>query len=102
MVKPGTALGLYLPWVRLSLRILLYQVFYNFCTTESILQLIWRKELSISDLLAQVEGKNRLRNGTLILQVGKDGDGSSEGYVRVVQDQDAIKRYTLKPGFGQA
>ena len=56
-----------------SLRILLYQVFNNFYATESILQLIWRKELSISDLLAQVEGKNRLRNGTLILQVVKDG-----------------------------
>ena len=31
--------------------------------------------MSISDLLAQVEGKNRLRIGTLILQVVKDGDG---------------------------
>ena len=99
MVKPGKALGLYLSLVRLSLRILLYQVFYNFRAPESILQLIWRKRLPISDLLAQVEGKNRLRNGTLILQVVKDGDGSSEGYVGVVQAQDAIKRYTLKPVF---
>ena len=77
-------------------------MFYNFHATESILQLIWRKGLSISDLLAQGEGKNRLRNGTLILQVVKDGDGSSEGYVGVVQAQDAIKRYTLKPRFRQA
>jgi len=55
--------------------------------------------VSISDLLAQIEGKNQLRNGTLILQLVKDGDGSSEGYVGVVQTQDAIKRYTLKPIF---
>ena len=79
VVKPGMALGLYLSWVRFSLRILLYQVFYTFRATESILQLIWRKGLSISDLLSQVEGKNRLRNGILILQVVKDGDGSREG-----------------------
>ena len=98
-MKAGTVLGLYLSWLRLSLRILLYQVFYNFRATESILQLIWRKGLSISDLLAQVEGKNRLRNGTLILQVGKDGDSSKEGYVGVVQAQDAIKRCTLTPVF---
>ena len=52
--------------------------------------------------LTQVEGKNRLRNGTLILQLVKDGDDSSEGYVGVVQAQDAIKRYTFKPGFRQA
>ena len=77
-------------------------MFYNFHATESISQLIWRKGLSISDLLAQVEGKNRLRNGTLILQVVKDGDGSSEGYVGVVQAQDTIKRYTLKPRFHHA
>ena len=88
--------------VRLSLRILLYQVFYNFHATESILQLIWRKGLSISDLLAQIEGKNRLRNGTLILQVVKDGNGSTEGYVGVVQAQDAIKRCTLTPIFHNA
>ena len=73
-MKPGTALGLYLSWVRLSLRIFLYQVFYNFHAPESILKLIWRKELFISNLLAQVEGKNRLRNGTLTLQVGKNRD----------------------------
>ena len=102
MVKPGTALGLYLSWVRLSLRILLYQVFYNFHVPESILQLIWRKRLSISDLLAQVEFKNRLRNGTLILQVVKDGDSSKDGYVGVVQAQDAIKRCTLTPVFHNA
>ena len=95
MVKPGTALGLYLSWVRLSLRILLYQVFYNICATESILKLIWRQGLSISDLLAQVEGKNRLRNGTLILQVVKDGDSSKDRYVGIVQAQDTIKRCTL-------
>ena len=77
-------------------------MFYNFHATESILQLIWRKGLSISDLLAQIEGKNRLRNGTLILQVVKDGNGSTEGYVGVVQAQDAIKRYTLKLRFRHA
>ena len=75
---------------------------YNFHATESILQLIWIKWFSISDLLAQVEGKNRLRNGTFILQVVKDGDGSREGHVWVVQAQDAIKRYTLKPRVCQA
>ena len=85
--------------VRLSLRILLYQVFYNFHATESILQLIWRKGLSISDLLALVEGKNRLRNGTLILQLVKDGDGSKDGYVGVVPAQDTVKSNTLKPIF---
>ena len=74
-------------------------MFYNFQATESISQLIWRKGLSISDLLAQVEGKNRLRNGTLILQVVKDGDGSSEGYVGVVQAQEGFKRYTLRAVF---
>ena len=57
---------------------------YNFRATESILQLIWRKGLSVSDLLDLVEGKNKLRNGTLILQLVKDGDGSSERYVGVV------------------
>ena len=93
------ALGPYLSWVRLSLRILLYQVFYNFHAPESILQLIWRKGLSILDLLAQVEGKNRLRNGTFILQLVKDGEGSREGSVGVAQAQDAIKRYALKPVF---
>ena len=77
-------------------------MFCNFRATESILKLIWRKGLSISDLLAQVEGKNRLRNGTLILLLVKDGDGSREGYVVVVQAQDAIKRYVLKPVFHQA
>ena len=30
------------------------------------------------NLLAQVEGKNRLRNSTLILHVVKEGDASSE------------------------
>ena len=98
-MKPGTAKGLNLTGVRLSLSILLYQVFCNFCATESILKLIWRKGLSISDLLAQVEGKNRLRNGTLILQVVKDGDSSKDGYVGVVQVQDAIKKCTLTPVF---
>ena len=75
-------------------------MFYNFLATESILQLIWRKGLSISDLLAQVEGKNRLRHGTLILQVVKEGDGSREGYVGVVQAQDTIIiSSALKPIF---
>ena len=74
-------------------------MFYNFHATESNLQLIWRKGLSISDLLAQVEGKNRLRNGTLILQLVKDGDGSREGYVGVVQAQDTIINSALKPVF---
>ena len=77
-------------------------MFYNFHATESILQLIWRKGSSISDLLAQVEGKNRLRNGTLILQLVKNGDGSSEGYFWILQAQDTIKMYTLNPGFCQA
>jgi len=58
--------------------------------------------LSISDLLAQVEGKNRLRNGTFILQLVKDGEGSREGFVGVAQAQDAIKRYALKPRVFQA
>ena len=102
MVKPGRALGSELSWAILSLRILLYQLFYNFHATESVLQLSWRKELSISDLLAQVEGKNRLRNGPLILQLVKDGDCSREGYVGVVRAQDAIKSYALKPRFHQA
>ena len=79
MVKPGMALGLYLSWVRLSLRILIIKCSINFRATESILQLIWRKGLSISDLLSQVEGKNRLRNSTLILQLVKNGNGSREG-----------------------
>ena len=102
MVKPGTAKGLNLTGVRLSLSILLYQVFCNFCATESILKLIWRKGLSILDLLAQVEGKNRPRNGTLILQVVKDGDGSKDGYAGIIQVQDAIKRCTLTPVFHNA
>jgi hypothetical protein len=55
--------------------------------------------LPISDLLAQIEGKNRLRNGTLILQLVKDGDGSREGYVGVVQAQDTIINSALKPVF---
>ena len=69
---------------------------------ESILQLIWRKELSISDLLAQVEGKNRLRKGTFILQLVKDGDGSRPGLLWVVQAQDAIRSSALKPVFCHA
>ena len=72
---------------------------YNFRATESILQLIWRKGLSVSDLLDLVEGKNRLRHGILILQLVKDGDGSKDGYVGVVPAQDAIKRNSLKPIF---
>ena len=72
-------------------------MFYKFPTPESKLQLIWRNGLSMSDLLAQVEGKNRLRNGTLILQVVKDGGASSERKVGVVQAQDTIKRHSLKP-----
>ena len=77
-------------------------MFYNFCATEIILQLIWRKGLSISDILAQVEGKNRFRNGTFIHQVVKTGEGSSEGYFWILQAQDTIKMYTLNPGFFQA
>ena len=72
-------------------------MFYNFHAPESILQLIWSKGLSISHLLAQVEGKNRLRNGTLILQLVKDGDGSREGYFGVVQAQDVIKCISSNP-----
>ena len=51
----------------------------------------------ISDLLAQVEGKNRLRNGTLILQLVKYGDGSREGYIGVVQAKDTIKVISSNP-----
>ena len=94
--------GAILSWVRLSLRVLLYQEFYNFCAPENIVQHIWRRGLSISDLLTQVEGKNRLRNGTFILQLVKYGDGSSEGYVGVTQVQDAIKNHALKPRFFHA
>ena len=72
---------------------------YNFHATESILQLIWRKGSSISDLLAQVEGKNRLRYGTFILQLVKDGDGSRDGEVGVVQAQDTIITSALQPLF---
>ena len=77
-------------------------MFYNFHATESILQLSYRKGLSISDLLAQVEGKNRLRNGTLILQLAKDGDGSREGYAGVVQAEDTIISSAFKPIFHHA
>ena len=66
------------------------------------LKLIWREGLSSSDLLAQVEGKDRLRNGTLFLQVVKDGDGSYGGHAGVVQAQDVIKGCTFKPIFLQA
>ena len=52
--------------------------------------------MSSSDLLAEVEGKNRLRNGTLFLQVVKDGDGSYDGHVGVVQAQEAIKGCIIK------
>ena len=74
-------------------------MFYNFHATESILQLIWRKGLSISDLLDLVEGKNRLRHGILILQLVKDGDGSRDGEVGVVQAQDTIITSALQPLF---
>ena len=50
----------------------------------------------------QVEGKGRLRNGTLILQVVNYGDGSSRGYVWVVQAQDTFKSSSLKPVFRHA
>ena len=77
-------------------------MFCNFRATESILKLIWRKELSISDLLAQVEGKNRLRKGTFILQLVKDGDWSRAALFGVVQAQDAIKSSALEPVFCHA
>ena len=77
-------------------------MFYNFHATESNLQLICINWLSISDLLAQVEVKNRLRNGTLILQVVKDGDSSKDRYVGVLQAQDTIKRCTLTTIFHNA
>ena len=80
-----------------------------FCIRYSIiflplkhLKLIWREGLSSSDLLAQVEGKDRLRNDTLFLQVVKDGDGSYGGHAGVVQAQDVIKGCTFKPIFLQA
>ena len=50
-------------------------------------------------LLAQVEGKHRLRNDTLILQLVKHGDGSREGYVGVIQAKDAIINSAFKPVF---
>ena len=55
-----------------------------FCCSMSISNCCFLTCIQISQL-TQVEGKNRLRNGTLILQLVKDGDDSSEGYVGVVQ-----------------
>ena len=77
-------------------------MFYKFPTTESKLQLIWRNGLSITDLLAQVEGKSRLRNGTVILQVVRDRDASSERKLGVAQAQYTIKRLSFKPGLPHA
>jgi len=77
-------------------------VFYNIHPTESISQLIWREGLSSSDLRAQVEGKDRLRNGTLLLQLVKDGDGSWDSEAGVGQAQDTIKGCIIKPELLQA
>ena len=64
-----------------------------------MLQLIWRKGLSISDLLAQVEGKDRLKKGTWRPQVVKDGDGTFAADGGEGQAQDTIKGCTIKPVF---
>ena len=77
-------------------------MFYKIHPTESISQLIWREGLSSSDLRAQVEGKDRLRNGILLLQLVKDGDGSWDGEAGVRQTQDAIKGCIIKPELLQA
>ena len=58
--------------------------------------------MSSSDLLAQVEGKDRLRKGTIGPQVVKDGDGTFDANGGKCQAQDAIKGYKIKPVFHQA
>ena len=58
--------------------------------------------MSSSDLRAQVEGKDRLRNGTLLLQLVKDGDGSWDSEAGVGQAQDTIKGCVIKPELLQA
>ena len=58
--------------------------------------------MSSSDLLAQVEGKDRLRKGTLGPQVVKDGHGTFDADGGEGQAQDTIKGYTIKPQFHQA
>ena len=77
-------------------------MFYNIHPTESISQLIWKEGLSSSDLRAQVEGKDRLRNDTLFLQDVKDGGYLWGGEAGVAQAQDAIKGYVTEPKLLQA
>ena len=50
----------------------------------------------ISDLPAQVEGKERVRNKSKFLQVVKVWGGSLDGEAGEAQTQDAIKRCILK------
>lgn len=54
----------------------------------------------ISDLPAQVEGKERVRNKSKVLQVVKEWSGSLDGKAGEAQAQDAIKRCILKKMFG--
>ena len=54
----------------------------------------------ISDLPAQVEGKERVRNKSKVLQVVKEWGGSLDGEAGEAQAQDAIKRCILKKIFG--
>ena len=58
--------------------------------------------MSSSDLCAQVEGKDRLRNDTLFLQVVKDGGYLWGGEAGVSQAQDAIKAHMTEPELLQA
>ena len=56
--------------------------------------------MSISDLPARVEGKDRLRNDSLVIQVVKDRDGPIGGKAGVGQAQDAIIRYLFQDPTG--
>ena len=57
--------------------------------------------MSISDLPARVEGKDRLRNDSLVIQVVKDRDGPIGGKAGVGKAQDAIIRPTFHGLTGQ-
>ena len=63
-----------------------------FHATESILELVWRKGLSSSDLAAQEQGEDRLRNDSLSLQVVEERVGFTPGEAGVGQAQDIIIR----------
>ena len=58
--------------------------------------------MSSSDLCTQVEGKDRLRNDTLFLQVVKYGGYLWGGETGVAQAQGAIKGYMTEPKLLQA